>query len=132
MPAKTKPTPRALAQQQSAAAAKGKTLRDDTDPKGITAGGTTDDARSPVRKSKRIGGSPSPNSQGLARKKRNTGSSPSRAHFAAVEIQAENEVAGLSTGNELHVETTTSVTAISAETEEETRLSTKDNFYSDD
>ena len=124
----TKPTPRALAQQQSA---KVKRPLDDTDPKDIIAGETTDDAPSPLRKSPRHGASPIAKSQVPAQKKKNPASSPSRADFAAVELQAENEETGLSTANELHVETTTSVTA-SAETEEETGLSAKDNEVLED
>jgi hypothetical protein len=132
MPVQTKPTPRALAQQKSAA--KNKSPRDDTDPKAIIAGGTTDDSRSPMRKSlrksprksPRLEGSPIGKSHVPAQKKKNPASSPSRADFAAVELQAENEDTELSTGNEPHVETTTSITA-SAETEEETGLTTKDN-----
>jgi hypothetical protein len=124
----TKPTPRALAQQQSA---KVKRPLDDTDPKDIIAGGTTDDARSPSRKSPRLGASPIAKSQVPAQQKKKPAFSTSRADFAAVELQAENEETGLSTANELHVETTTSVTA-SAETEEETGLSAKDNEVLED
>jgi hypothetical protein len=133
MPVKTKPTLRALAQQQSAA--KGKSLRDDTDPKAIIAGETTDDAGSPPRKSPRKsprrGESLIENSQVPAQKKIKRASGPNRADFAAVELPAENEDTGLSTGNEPHVETTTSITA-SAETEEEIGLSTKDNEVLED
>jgi hypothetical protein len=51
MPLLTKPTPRALALQKSAA--KNKRPRDDTDPKPTIAAGTTDDSRSSAAKNKR-------------------------------------------------------------------------------
>jgi hypothetical protein len=128
MPAKTKPTPRALAQQQSAA--RGKPLTDDTDPKATIADGTRDDGRSPPRqsprKSPRRGESLIENSQLPAQKKIKRASGPNQAEFAAVELTVENEDTGLSTENGPHVETTTSITA-SAEIEEEAGLSTKDN-----
>ena len=128
MPVKTKPTLKALQQQQSAL--KGKSLTKDTDPKAIIAGGTTDDAGSPPRKSPRKsprrGESLIENSQVPAQKKIKRASGPNQADFAAVELSAEKEDTGLSTENEPHVGTTTSITA-SAETEEEAGLSTKDN-----
>jgi hypothetical protein len=128
MPAKTKPTPRALAQQQSAA--RGKHLTDDTNPKATFADATTDDAGSSPRKSPRRsprrGESLIESSQVPAQKKIKRASGPNQVEFAAVEISAETEDTGLSTENEPHVETTTSITA-SAETEEEAGLSTKDN-----
>jgi hypothetical protein len=128
MPAKTKPTPKALAQQQSAA--RGKPLRDDTDPRATIAGGTTDDGRSSPRKSPRKsprrGESVIENSEVPARKKVKRASGPNRADFAAVELPAENEENGLPTGNEPHVESTTSITA-SAETQEVSGLTAKDN-----
>jgi hypothetical protein len=132
MPAKTKPTPRALALQQSAA--RGKPLTDDTDPKATIADGTRDDGRSPPRtsprksprKSPRRGESLIENSQLPAKNKIKRASGPNQAEFAAVELSAAKEDTGLSTENEPHAETTTSITA-SAETEEEAGLSTKDN-----
>ena len=132
MPVKTKPTLKALQQQQSAL--KGKSLTKDTDPKAIIAGGTTDDAGSPPRttprksprKSPRRGEGEIENSQLPAQKKIKRASGPNQADFAAVELSPEKEDTGLSTENEPHVETTTSITA-SAETEEEAGLSTKDN-----
>ena len=128
MPVKTKPTLKALQQQQFAL--KGKSLTKDTDPKAIIAGRTTDDAgsspRKSPRKSPRRGESQIESSQVPAQKKIKRASGPNQVEFAAVEHSAENEDTGLSTENEPHVETTTSITA-SAETEEEAGLSTKDN-----
>jgi hypothetical protein len=114
MPSKTKPSVRALKQQQSGA--QDKRARVDTvptsaeralariaqapdpkvapipDPNAVIAGGSTEAASSPKRISPRLHGSPAANSQVPAIKKPKTGFSESNADFAAVDLVVGNDM----------------------------------------
>jgi hypothetical protein len=128
------PTKRALLQQQTGA--KDKRARADTipssaeralariaqapDPKAVIAGGSKDAAPSPTRTSPRLNASPNAKPQVPAIKKPKTGSSESHADFAAVDLLVGNDMA-------LAEDETAASIIASAEIEEETALSTKDN-----
>ena len=136
MPKLTKPTNRALLQQQTGA--QGKKARDETgsssadqalarigqapDPKAVIAGESTDvPTNSPLKRSSaRLRNSPNAKRQDAATKKTKTGSSDSPADFATVE-PAEGTAMPLADGG------TTPTVINSAEIEDETMLTATDN-----